>query len=236
MSWHRLTMILVALFLVGCGPKIAVRIDSIVAQGTVLQEKNYILHSGMKGTSVDDLYFREYGKYFLEVLKRNGYRQVNQPEDADLAIYFSYGITGGMEIHYTYTRPVYAIVGGETVDIRETETDAAGRKVKTTKTVTIPSTSRVVGVETRRESYTVFTAHAVLQAEEIHGTEGQTGNSMEALWKTTITTTSKLDDLRRIMPIMAAASVPYLGKNTGEIVTVELRDGDAQVLEMKRLR
>jgi hypothetical protein len=207
-----------------------------VAQGAVLQGKNYILDSGMRGTSVDDLYFREYGKYFVEVLKRNGYRQVNQPDDADLAIYFSYGITGGTEVHYTYTRPVYAIVGGETVDITETETDAAGRKIKTTKTVTIPSTTRVVGVETRRESYTVFTAHAVMEAEEIHGTEGQTNNSMETLWKTTITTTSKLDDLRRIMPIMAAASVPYLGKNTGEIVTVELRDGDAQVLEMKRLR
>jgi len=236
MYWHRLIVILVALFLVGCSPKIAVRIDSIVAQGTVLQEKNYIFYSGMSGTSANDLYFREYGKYFLEVLKKNGYRQVNQPEAADLAIYFSYGITGGTEVHYTYTRPVYAIVGGETVDIRETETDAAGRKIKTTKTVTIPSTTRVVGVETRRESYTVFTAHAVLEAEEIHGTQGQTDNSMETLWKTTITTTSKLDDLRRIMPIMAAASVPYLGKNTGEIVTVELRDGDAQVLEMKSLR
>ena len=236
MYWHRLTMILVSLSLVGCGPKIAVRIDSIVAQGTVLQGRNYILYSGMTGTSVDDLYFREYGKYFLEVLKRSGYRQVNQPEDADLAIYFSYGITGGTEVHYTYTRPVYAIVGGETVDIRETETDAAGRKTKTTKTVTIPSTSRVVGVETRRESYTVFTAHAVLEAEEIHGTKGRTDNIMGTLWKTTITTTSKLDDLRRIMPVMAAASVPFLGKNTGEIVTVKLRDGDAQVLEMKRLR
>jgi hypothetical protein len=227
---------LVALFLVGCSPKLAVRIDSIVAQGAVLQEKDYIFYSGMRGTSANDLYFREYGKYFLEVLKKNGYRQVHQPGVADLAIYFSYGITGGTEVHYTYTRPVYATVGGETVDIRETETDPAGRKIKTTKTVTIPSTTRVVGVETRRESYTVFTAHAILEAEEIHGTEGQTDNSMETLWKTTITTTSKLDDLRRIMPIMAAASVPYLGKNTGEIVTVELRDGDAQVLEMKRLR
>ncbi|KPK14272.1 MAG: hypothetical protein AMK69_29185 [Nitrospira bacterium SG8_3] len=236
MSWHRLTMILVALFLVGCSPKIAVRIDSIVAQGTVLQGRNYILYSGMTGTSVDDLYFREYGTYFLEVLKRNGYRQVNQPEDADLAIYFSYGITGGTEVHYTYTRPVYAIVGGETVDIRETETDAAGGKIKTTKTVTIPSTSRVVGVETRRESYTVFTAHAVLEAKEIHGTKAQTDNSMQTLWQTTITTTSKLDDLRRIMPVMAAASVPFVGKNTGEIVTVKLRDRDAQVLDMKRLR
>lgn len=236
MSWHRLMVTLVALFLVGCSPKLAVRIDSIVAQGAVLQEKDYIFYSGMRGTSANDLYFREYGKYFLEVLKKNGYRQVHQPEVADLAIYFSYGITGGTEVHYTYTRPVYATVGGETVDIRETETDPAGRKIKTTKTVTIPSTTRVVGVETRRESYTVFTAHAILEAEEIHGTEGQTDNSMETLWKTTITTTSKLDDLRRIMPIMAAASVPYLGKNTGEIVTVELRDGDAQVLEMKRLR
>lgn len=228
-------MVVLALLLVGCSPKIAVRIDSIVAQGKPLGEKRYILYSGMKGTAVDDLYFREYGKYFREVLKKHGYHEVNQPEGADLAIYFSYGITGGAEVHHTYTRPVYAIVGGETIDITETETDAEGRKIKTTKTVTIPARSRVVGMETRRESYTVFTAHAVLEAREIYRA-GHTDKDMQALWEITITTTSKLDDLRRIMPMMAAASVPYLGKNTGEIVTIKLRDSDVRVLEMKRLK
>ena len=236
MSWHRLTVAVVTLFLVGCSPKVAVRVDSIVAQGNLLREKRYVLYSGMQGTSVDDLYFREYGKYFREILKKHGYHQVNQPEGADLAIYFSYGITGGEEVHHTYTRPVYAIVGGETIDITETETDAEGRKIKTTKTVTIPTRSRIVGVETRKESYTVFTAYAVLEAKEINGAKGHTDKSMQTLWKTTITTTSKLDDLRRIMPMMAAVSAPYLGKNSGEIVTVKLRDSDARVLEMKRLR
>lgn len=236
MSWHRLIMVVVALFLIGCSPKIAIRVDSIVDQGKPPPEKKYILYSRMKGTSVNDLYFREYSKYFREILKKHGYRQENQAESADLAIYFSYGITGGEEVHHTYTRPVYAIVGGETVDIRETETDAEGKKIETTKTVTIPTRRRVVGLETRRESYRVFTAHAVLEAKEINEAKGHTDNSMQTLWKTTITTTSKLNDLRRIMPMMAAASTPYLGKNTGEMVTVKLRDNDDRVLEMKRLR
>ena len=157
-------------------------------------------------------------------------------EKADLVVFFSYGINGGKEIHHTYTQPVYAIVHGDTIDITKTQTDDAGGKTRTTKTITLPTRRKVVGIVTKRESYTVFTAYAVLEAKEINGREKATEYGGHLLWKTTITTTSKLEDLRRAMPMMAAASFLYLGKDTGQAVTVILREDDQRVLEMKRIK
>jgi hypothetical protein len=232
---HSITIIFIAALLVGCSPKISVRIDSIVDQMEPFGEKRYVLYSAVQGISVDDLYFREHSGYFREMLKQQGYLEVRDRENADVAIYFDYGISGGRVIHSTYTRPVYATVSGETIDVTETHTDASGKTTsKTTKSVFIPSRQYVVGMSTERKSYTVYTAHAVLEAKEIK--QGDNTKDGPTLWRTVITTTSKLDDLRRLMPMLAAASAPYLGKNTRGMKTVDLRENDDRVLEMKTMR
>ncbi|MFV9646033.1 MAG: hypothetical protein ACNYWU_09440 [Desulfobacterales bacterium] len=232
---HRITMIFIAVLLVGCSPKISVRIDSIVDQVEPIREKRYVLYSAVKGISVDDLYFREHSGYFRKILKQQGYRDVQDRENADVAIYFDYGISDGKVLHYTYTRPVYATVGSESIDVTERHTDASGETTsKTTKSVFIPSRTYVAGMTTETESYTVYTAHAVLEAKEIQ--QGDKTKNGRTLWKTVITTTSKLDDLRRLMPMLAAASAPYLGTNTSGVKTVELGDNDPRVLGMKDMR
>ncbi|MFX0198756.1 MAG: hypothetical protein ACFFCW_21750 [Candidatus Hodarchaeota archaeon] len=231
---HSITLICIAVLLGGCSPKITVRIDSITDQVEPMREKKYVLYSAVKGISVDDLYFREHSGYFREILKQQGYREVQDRENADVAIYFDYGISGGKVIHHTYTRPVYATVGGETIDVTERHIDASGKTTsKTTRSVFIPPREYVVGITTERESYTVYTTHALLEAKAIKP-EDQTQDG-RTLWKTIITTTSQLDDLRRLMPMLAIASAPYLGTNTRGVQTVDLGENDPRVLEMKHL-
>ena len=53
------------------------------------------------------------------------------------------------------------------------------------------------------------------------------------LWKTTVTSTGSSGDLRRVFPILVAASQQYIGKNTGQKVEVNLSEGDARVIEIK---
>lgn len=232
---NSITMIFIAVLLVGCSPKISVRIDSIVDQVEPIREKRYVLYSAVKGISVDDLYFREYSGYFRRILKQQGYRDMQDRENADVAIYFDYGISSGKVIHYTYTRPVYATVGGESIDVTETHRDESGKTTsKTTKSVFMPSRTYAVGMTTERESYTVYTAHAVLEAKEIK--QGDKTKDGRTLWKTVITTTSKLDDLRRLMPMLATASAHYLGTNTSGVKTVDLGENDPRLLEMKNMR
>lgn len=227
-------LILIASFFIGCSPAITVRVDSIVDYGQKPDKKTYVLFSGMKEVSADDLYFREYGRYFRTILKRQGYSEAENAKNADVAIYFFYGIDRGRDIHYTVARPIYAFEGGESIDYTETQTDPSGKTTRTKGSVYIPPRDRVVAVVTERKSYTVYTAFAILEAKEIeHGKEPK---DLKTLWKATITTTGKIDDLRRLMPIMAAASAPYLGTDTGRLATIKLRENDERVVEMRLLR
>jgi hypothetical protein len=232
---HSITIIFIAFLLVGCTPKISVRIDSIMDPVAPVREKRYVLHSAVKEIPVDDLYFREHSGYFRQILKQQGYREVQDRESADMVIYFDYGMSGGKVIHHTYTRPVYATVGGETIDVTERRVDASGKTTsRRTRSVFIPPRDYVVGMTTERETYTLYTAHAVLEAKAIKpGDETKDGRT---LWKTIITTTSRSDDLRRLMPMLAIASAPYLGTNTRGVQTVDLGENDPRVLEMRNMR
>jgi len=53
------------------------------------------------------------------------------------------------------------------------------------------------------------------------------------LWRTQITSSGSSGDLRRVFPVLVAASVPYLGRNSGQKVKVELRESDDEVLQIK---
>jgi hypothetical protein len=53
------------------------------------------------------------------------------------------------------------------------------------------------------------------------------------LWKTTVTSTGSSGDLRRVFPILVAASQQYIGKNTGQKVEVDLYESDESVIEIK---
>jgi hypothetical protein len=236
MSRHTIiAIIFIALLLVGCSPKISIQIDSITDPVAPIREKKYVLYSAAKEIPVDDLYFREYSGYFREILAQQGYREVQDRESANMLIYFDYGMSGGKVIHHTYTRPVYATVGGETIDVTERHVDASGKTTsRTTRSVFIPPRDYVVGMTTERETYTVYTAHAVLEAKEIKP-EDKTKDG-RTLWKTIITTTSRVDDLRRLMPMLAIASAPYLGTNTRGMQTVDLGENDPRVLEMRQMK
>ena len=57
------------------------------------------------------------------------------------------------------------------------------------------------------------------------------------IWKTTVTSTGKSSDIRRVFPVLVTAGDPYWGKNTGQQVGVWLREYDPRVSRMKaRLR
>ncbi len=57
------------------------------------------------------------------------------------------------------------------------------------------------------------------------------------IWKTSISRTHRYyghsSDFRRVFPIMVAASIPYIGKNTGGRIVTEILEADQQVIDVK---
>ncbi len=230
------TLIMLALLavagLTACSTQnVKVAVDSIIGQKNI-PSKYYTWRSGMQETSRNDLHFREFSRYFQAILQDHGYRQDTE-KNAPIVIYFSYGVSPGRTTRYTTTTPIYEWEGGETIVYTETKKDKEGKTTSTvTSTVTTPSRQRLVGMSVGTSRYTVFTRFVILEAKRHQA--GSEPKDMETLWKSKITSTGPSNDLRALMPIMAAAAAPYIGVDTGETKVVKIKKDDPRVIEFKQ--
>ncbi len=224
-------VLLVIVGLTACGSQsVKVAVDSIVGEKDI-PNKHYIWLSGMRKTSGNDLHFREFSRYFHSILQDHGYQQGTQ-RDAAIAIYFSYGVSPGRTTQYTTTTPIYEWEGGDTIVYTETKKDQKGKTTSTvTSTVTTPSRQRLVGMSVGTSRYTVFSRFVTLEAKRYQAGKPK---DMQTLWKTSITSIGPSNDLRALMPILASASAPYVGVDSGEAKVVKMKKNDARVVEFKR--
>lgn len=224
---------LIALLGLGaCGAQsVKVSVDSITAPAQPAA-KHYVWRSNMPGVGENDLYFREFSRYFKAVLAQHGYRET-PPGEADIAIFFSYGVSPGHTVHYTTSMPIYDWVGGDTFVYTETQKDAQGKVTgKTTRTVTTPVQQRLVGISLDSNQYTEYTRFVALEAKRWE--PERKPQEMPTLWQTRISSIGPQSDLRALMPLLAAASAPYVGVNTGAAKLVKITPNDPRVIELQR--
>lgn len=213
------------LLTVGCASTVDVTVNSIVDPQLMPEAKRYVL-TGDK--SQDDLFFREYSRYFDAVLQNAGYTKTDNRDEADLDIQFKFGISDGRTGVYTFASPIYDFIGGETITITERTSDANGQKVTT---IHIPARLERVGTSLETRSYTIFNRTASLQARALRRRDED--NSL--VWSIYVNSVGESNDLRRIMPYLAAAAEPFIGKNTGQLVGIVLKRDDPAVVQLKQL-
>ncbi len=219
---------LLLMLLTACSNTVRINVDSISDPSSIPPDKDYIMTSGMPEISHDDLYFREFSRYFQEILQEKGYTRVESRSEADLEVRLSYGISEGKNIYFTYDRPIYDFIGGDTIVYTTTRRGKDGKTVRTTETVHIPTRQALVGYATETSSRTVHTSFVILEAVSL-----SPGDEKKTLWKTTLRHTSEINDLRRLMPYFAAAARPYLGQDTGMARTVKLNPSDPAVMAIR---
>lgn len=208
-----------------------ITVDGISSQAAP-PNKHYLWRSGMPDVSANDLYFREFSRYFQTLLADRGY-ELQSGDEAPVVIYFHYGVSPGRTTQYTTSMPIYDIVGGDTIVVTETQTDASGKVTgKTTRAISTPLRTRVVGVSMDTQHYTEYTSFAILEAKRYE--PGRKPAEMQTLWRTTINTTGPSNDLRALMPVMAATAAPYLGVNTGAAKRIEVKPDDPAATALKQ--
>ena len=219
------------LFVYGCASTVNININSIVDPALTPPGKRYVFNSGDKNQ--DDLYFREFSRYFDTVLQDAGYIKVNTQQEADLDILFTFGISDGRSGVHSYASPIYDYVGGETITITEKTSGPNGQKVTT---ITIPSRLERVGTSIESRSYTLFNRTVSLEARLIDEQDEETPEQAAPLvWSIYVYSVGESNDLRLVMPYLAAAAAPYIGKNTGQLIAIKLKADDASVQRLKGL-
>jgi hypothetical protein len=160
------------------------------------------------------------------ILQQQGFRKVEAVEQADLVVYFDYGVRPGLTQYYTTTTPIYEWTGGEVVTYSETERDADGNITRKTGQTVLPWRERIVGYDRERHSYTPYSSYAVLEAKD--------ARSERPLWRASATASGGgAEDLRQTMPFLAVSLVPWLAKDSGGLQVLKLPPDDPRVVRLR---
>ncbi len=205
-----------------------VAVDSLAADN-MLSKKTFILLPGNEGISTADLQFQEYAEYLKRVLNKKGYTYAASPEEADIAVFLSYGIGDPETYNYSYNFPVWGEKGfyAQTYVTKTTKDD----KTTYSSVTTYAPRYGITGYRTQIDSRTVYNRFAVMAAYDYQKYRKEEKEIQ--LWKTTVTSKGSTDDLRLVFPVLMAASVPYIGTDTGHKIYISLRESDDIVLDIK---
>ena len=222
-----LILSIIAIAASGCVRAYHVQIDSI-SDRSVQLNKVYQILPGNKDTSANDLQFKEFAGLLVKALSMQGYTMADASRRAEIEIYLSYGV-GEPEKHtYSYTTPVWGQTG---MDIY-TQTNQVNNPDNNTatqySTTYVEPQYGVTGFTEQTGEYIAYKKYVILDAFDIKN--GKPGTKLNEIWKTSISGTGKIKDLRKIYPALLGAAVKYIGMNTGEEISVDIAE-DAEVIK-----
>jgi hypothetical protein len=191
---------------------------------------SYWLLSGKDNVSVNDLEFREYAAYLRRGLAQAGYSESATPDQADLAIFVSYGIGDAKEQSYSYSMPIYGQTGGGTYNFSGTTYSDYGTAT-TYGTATQTPQYGVVGAEQFSGSALTYLRHLSVDVFDMKALQNE--KRKIPVWRTDVMSRGRNDDLRSVFPILVAAATPHFGTNTKKQVIVVISAGDKRVQQIE---
>jgi len=160
-------------------------------------------------------------------LIKQGFVPAESFESANIEILLAYGIGDPQEHLYSYSLPTWGQTGVSSSYTTGMVSSYGSYSGITTYTPTygVTSSTSYIG------SYTTYFRYMILYAVDLD--EYKNTKKEVQLWKTSVTSSGSSGDLRRVFPILVAASNQYIATNTGKKVTVNLYEEDEQVIEIK---
>lgn len=204
-----------------------------LAQSNTSEMKRYLLLPGEKETDPSDLQFMEFSGLVEKILKEQGFIKVEAPEEAQIAVFLSYGIGNPQTHQYSYSVPIYGQTGVSSSQTFGTISSFGGMGTYSATTTYTPRYG-VTGYSRGVDSYTTHTRFLQLTAFDL--VSFITSKKTVQLWKTEVTSTGSSNDLRLVFPYMAAAMMPYIGTNTDHKIKVSLPENDPKVLSLRGIK
>jgi hypothetical protein len=195
-----------------------------------MAKRSYALLPGNKDTSPGDLQFREYATYVHRALAARGLIQARQLEDADVIVFLSYGIGDPRTHYYTYSLPVVGQTGYSSSTTVGTLSTYGGHGTYSATTTYTP-TYGITGYSTHVGSATTYFRFILLDAYDLETYKRE--KQLTQVWRSTITSTGSSGDLRRVFPVMVAASTRHLATNTGQRIEIVVDEDSSAVRHIK---
>ncbi|QPK65506.1 hypothetical protein IVG45_06640 [Methylomonas sp. LL1] len=197
-----------ALLLAACatGPQpMTVRSDvDALTTADAQNKQRFVILPGGKEVSEQDLQFIEFKTYVEKVLINRGFSKASSLRDGDMVLFLSYGVGAPQMYQYAYEVPVWNDMGYYPF---------YSRRYRYYPMMSTYYTQRI-------ETYTLYKRYLSLDAYDMEAYLQQ--QTPRQLWKISVQSEGRSNDLRLTFPYMVTAMQPYIGTNTGHMLAVDV--------------
>ena len=234
----RVALAVALVLLAGCKTTTyTLQVDAISQTGEVAQAakepKSFKVVSHNPLIAEDSLRYHEVSDYVKTALSAKGMYEAPAAENADLIIEIDYGMETPRMKYETVTIPI--IVFQEGMPSRELVpmgTSASGQVIY--KTVRVPGLQvrKIVGWKEETEPVVVYEKYLKVSARE--NQESVEGRPPPEVWSVNVSAEDQSNELRKYLPILASATVDFIGTNTRREKSVAVSEGDESVQFIKK--
>jgi hypothetical protein len=198
-----------------------VKVDAISKPAAAANGQSYKLKSKDPRLGEENLRYAEAAEFVKTALSGKGLYEAPSEEKADVIVELEFGMEKPRSKMETVSSPVYAQVGGgvryESVPV----TDGRGNTSYRTVAVYDPPRSELVGYDDMPRLVPVYEKYLKISAHE--NKPAAEGRPPAELWSVQATTEDESKDLRKYLPILASASMDYMGGDTSNQKDVKVR-------------
>jgi len=216
----------------GCANSYDVKVDSL-AKPKAEEAISYKIINKNPAVPDDSLRYKEAAGFVRTALSGKGMYEASEMEKADLVVALDYGVGPPQSRRETVAEPVYINVPGRIrVERTQVGTDRNGNPVYQNITVQDPPTTEFAGY--REYVITVTVYEKFLRLNAVENKPAAEGRPPSEIWTVDITSEGESRDIRKALPILAAASIDYVGKDSKGQKTIRIKDTDKDVAFIKK--
>lgn len=207
------------------GARVQVEINSY-ADKEKINLNRYIIYPADENISLGSLEFKEFSSYVKNVLDARGFIEVSDVGQADILLFFSYGI-GEPKLEYsTRLIPEWGQVG--IVSNTTGSVSGYGNSTRFSSRTSHSPQYGLTGFRQQVTAKTVYTRFVSLFAYS-YSSGAKDSKSLSEVWRVVAESTGNSNDLRFIAPLMIAGSADYIAKNSRKRIKVNINENDPKV-------
>lgn len=194
--------------------------------------QKYIIKSGDTTVNENDLQYIEFSEYIKKTLNAKGLIEVSKLEDANLVVFFKYGISDPKTFQTSLSIPSWGQTGISSSNTTGNIKSAPySNNITYNQTTTSTPTYGITGSTNMPLLITHYLRYITLTVFDFN--EYKESGKEKIVWKTVITSSGGNDDLRRVIPYLIVAGQDYFGKSSGERKEIEIYEGDQRINQLK---
>lgn len=204
-----------------------VKVDAI-SRPVPEQKQSYVLKSKDPRLGEENLRYREAADFVRTALSGKGLYEAGSEDRADMVVELDYGMETPRTKIERVSTPVYAQVGGRVRYESVPVTDARGNTTYRNVAVFDPPRSELVGYDDVPRQVTIYEKYLKITARE--NKAASEGRPPAELWSIHASAEDESKDLRKYLPIMASATVDYIGRDSSNQQVVKVKADGPEVV------